>query len=156
MAEKYVENSDEVKTVHGSNRFYIEIDSKTSAVFTEVNGLSIETEVTEYMEGGYNDYVHKLPGRTKIGNVTLKHGVTNSPDLLEWLIKVTQGKIERRNVSVVVYGRDPKGGSKELVRYNFNLAYPVKWTGPQLSASSTSVAIETLELAHAGFSLSKK
>lgn len=145
-------------TVHGSNRFYLEIKGTTSAVFTELSGLQIETEITEYMEGGNNDYVHKLPGRTKIGNITLKHGVVASQDLLEWFIKVTQGTIERKNISVVVYGRDMGGNSgavKEVVRYNFNLAYPVKWSGPQLSAASTSVAIETLELAHAGFSLGK-
>jgi phage tail-like protein len=147
------------ETVHGSNRFYLEIGGKNTAVFTEVSGLQIETEIMEYMEGGNNDYVHKLPGRTRVGNITLKHGVTTSQELLGWFVKLTQGKIERKNVSVVIYGLAKSGGgsaAREIVRYNFNLAYPVKWSGPQLSAASTSVAIETLELAHAGFSLVSK
>lgn len=147
------------ETVHGSNRFYLEISGANSAVFTEVSGLQLETEVMEYAEGGNNDYVHKLPGRTKVGNVTLKHGVTTSQELLEWFVHLSQGKIERKNISVVIYGRakrDAGGAVREIVRYNFFGAYPVKWIGPQLSAASTSAAIETLELAHSGFDLVKK
>ena len=46
-------------------RFYVEIDGMAQAVFTEVSGLQLEMEVMEYQEGGNNDFVHRLPGRTK-------------------------------------------------------------------------------------------
>lgn len=147
-----------VKNVHGANRFYLEISGKEQAVFTEIGGLQIETEVFEYMEGGNNGYVHKLPGRSKIGNLVLKHGVTSSQSLLSWYVGITLGVMERKDVSVVVYGRAKRDGGSaiEIVRYNFLNAYPVKWVGPQLNASSTAAAIETLELAHAGFGLVEK
>jgi phage tail-like protein len=46
---------------------------------------------------------------------------------------------------------DSKG--VELCRWNFQKAFPVKWVGPQLTADGKVAAIETLELAHAGFSI---
>jgi hypothetical protein len=36
--------------------------------------------------------------------------------------------------------------------WNFADAYPVKWAGPELRASSNAVAVETVELAHRGIS----
>jgi phage tail-like protein len=38
----------------------------------------------------------------------------------------------------------------ELMRWNFDNAYPVKWSGPALNATGDAVAVETLELAHEG------
>jgi phage tail-like protein len=42
---------------------------------------------------------------------------------------------------------------KELFRWNFIEAYPVKWTGPQFTAASTEAAVETLELTHNGMTI---
>ena len=130
-------------------RFYVEIAGVPQAVFTEVSGLQIETEITEYEEGGNNDFVHRLPGRTKIGNITLKRGMTSSNELLQWFLKIARGSIDRRNVTVIMY--DSAG--KELFRWNFIEAYPVKWTGPQFTAASTEAAVETLELTHNGMTI---
>jgi phage tail-like protein len=117
------------------------------AVFTELSGLQVETEVQEYAEGGNNSFTHRLPGRTKVGNITLKRGMTSSNELFSWYLQHLQGKtIKRVNVSVVMY--DTAG--EELMRWNFVNAYPVKWSGPQLTAGGNQAAIETLELAHDG------
>ncbi len=132
-----------------SYRFYVEIAGVPQAVFTEVSGLQIETEITEYEEGGNNDFVHRLPGRTKIGNITLKRGMTSSNELLQWFLKIARGSIDRRNVTVIMY--DSAG--RELFRWNFIEAYPVKWTGPQFAAASTEAAVETLELTHNGMTI---
>lgn len=130
-------------------RFYVEINGKKEAVFTEVSGLQVEMTVEEYEEGGNNGYVHRLPGRSKVSNLTLKRGMIRSNDFYAWYMKVAQGDIVRRNVSVVMY--DVKG--TELVRWNFVKAYPVKWIGPQFTADGATMSIETLELAHDGLSL---
>ncbi|SRR6266508_365471 len=128
-----------------SCRFYVEIGD-IKAVFIEVSGLQVQTDVIEYEEGGNNDFVHRLPGRTKIGNLTLKRGLTDSNDLFKWYLEITRGQISRRNLSVIMY--DTAGN--EVLRWDFLNAYPVKWTGPQFSATATTTAIETLELAHDG------
>ena len=139
---------------YASNRFYISIEGVTGeqALFTEASGLQLEIEVFEYTEGGVNSFVHKLPGRTKVGNLTLKRGMTNSKAFLEWISNVALGKIERKNVSIVMF--NAKGD--ELMRWNYDGMYPVKWTGPQYQASGNAAAIESLELAHSGLQLSKK
>jgi phage tail-like protein len=139
---------------YASNRFYISIEGVTGeqALFTEASGLQLEIEVFEYTEGGVNSFVHKLPGRTKVGNLTLKRGMTNSKAFLEWISNVALGKIERKNVSIVMF--NAKGD--ELMRWNFDGMYPIKWTGPQYQASGNAAAIESLELAHSGLQLSKK
>ena len=135
---------------HTNCRFYVMIEGIAQAIFTEVNGLQVETEVMEYAEGGNNRFIHRLPGRTKISNLTLKHGMTRSNDLFKWYMKSIQGEVDQRNLSVIMYNT----AGEELMRWDFIKAYPVKWVGPQLSASGNTAAIETLELAHAGLSLS--
>jgi phage tail-like protein len=130
-------------------RFYVDIGGATQAVFTEMSGLQVETTVLEYEEGGSNGFVHRLPGRSKVSNLTLKRGVTNSNELFKWYVEILNGKISRRNVSVKMY--DSEGGL--LAQWSFANAYPVKWIGPQLSAEGKVAAIETLELAHDGLTL---
>jgi len=39
---------------------------------------------------------------------------------------------------------------EEKRRWNFQRAYPVKWAGPDMRATASEVAVETLELAHEG------
>ncbi len=134
---------------HAACRFYVEIGKNDGgktiqAVFTEVSGLQVEMQVMEYEEGGTNTFVHKLPGRLKIGNITLKHGLTRSNEFLSWCLK-----LERRNVSVVMY--DSAGSP--VLRWNFTKAYPVKWSGPQFTADSTAMAIESIELTHQGLTV---
>ena len=127
-------------------RFYVKVDGMATAVFTEMSGLQVETVVTEYEEGGNNGFVHRLPGRTKVGNLTLKRGIVASNEFFKWYTEILQGKLKYRHVDVVVY--DSAG--KELAKWSFANAFPVKWVGPQLAADGKNAAIETLELAHEG------
>ena len=119
------------------------------AVFTEVSGLQVEMQVTDYEEGGTNNFVHRLPGRLKVGNITLKHGMTLSNTFLKWCMKTNIGSLQRQNVTVVLF--DTVGDV--VVRWHFNKAYPVKWTGPQFTADSTAIAIESIELTHEGLTV---
>ena len=133
-----------------SCRFYVQIEGVAQAVFTEVSGLGMEMVVEDVEEGGNNNFVHRLPGRCKIGNLTLKRGMTKSNEFLLWGRDMSQGKINPKNVSVILYNVD----GTEFMRWEFKNAFPVKWTGPQLKADDRGSAIETLELAHDGFDVS--
>jgi phage tail-like protein len=126
--------------------FYVEIGGIVQAAFQECTGLEIELDVTEYEEGGLNTYVHKLPGRVKYADLTLRHGTAGSEDLWKWYERVCQGTVERKDISVVLY--DPAGS--EVRRWSFTGAYPIRWTGPELGADSTEVAVDTLVIAHQG------
>lgn len=129
-----------------NSRFYVQIDGVVHAVFSEISGLQIETEVFEYREGGNNSFVHRLAGPTRVGNITLKYGLVGSGELFMWYLDVARGKADPRNLSVIVY--DAVGN--ESTRWNFAKAYPVRWVGPTLSADSSAASVETVELAHSG------
>ena len=131
-----------------SCRFSIDIEGLILAVFTECSGLSGEVEVETYQEGGLNDYEHKLPGRTKYGNVTLKSGVANAVDLWDWFQRGATGNVIRRDLSIVMYAQD----HGEAMRWNLLQAFPVQWQGPDFTAGSTDIAVHSLELAHNGIS----
>jgi phage tail-like protein len=135
--------------VQAACRFYVEIGGQPQAVFTEVTGLQLEMQVTEYQEGGNNGFIHRLPGPVKVGNITLKRGLTSSNELFKWCMEVVSRQVSRQHVSVLMF--DSTG--QTVVRWNFRNAYPVKWVGPQFSAVGTTAAIETLELAHDGMEL---
>jgi phage tail-like protein len=139
-------------TAHAACRFYVQVGDEgkaLQAVFTEVSGLQVEMQTTDYEEGGTNNFVHRLPGRLKVGNVTLKRGMTVSNAFLKWCMKTGIGGLQRENVTVALY--DSLG--KAVVRWHFNNAYPVKWTGPQFTADSTAIAIESIELTHEGLTV---
>jgi phage tail-like protein len=125
-------------------RFEVKLDGIASAGFAECNGLQLETEFLDYMEGGVNDYVHKRPTRTKQGNLTLKRGIVDR-QLWDWYYDLTQGTVAPKNGEIVV--RDPSGGTV-VMAWNIENVLPVKWLGSDLNAGQNNIAIETLELSY--------
>jgi phage tail-like protein len=124
-------------------------DLKEAAVFTEVSGLQVELEVEEVAEGGLNTHVHRLPGRAKVSDITLRNGLSTSNALWNWFKEILQGNFTRHHVSIVMVSQ--KG--TEVQRWNFTDALPVKWVGPQLVAGQSNTAIQSLQLAHRGLKI---
>jgi phage tail-like protein len=131
---------------YGNFNFRVEIDGITRAAFHDVTGFDSTTDVIEHREGGENTTLRKLPGMTKHSNIVLKWGLTDDIELYNWHRNVVNGKIDRRNGSIVLLDRQ----GQEKVRWNFENAWPSKWDGPDFNAEGNDVAIETLELAHEG------
>lgn len=129
-----------------SFRFLVEIQGLIVAGFSEVSGLSAETEFDEHQEGGVNEFVYKLPKLSKYPNLVLRKGVTDSEILWGWHHAVTMGKIARTTLHLILL--DSEGNEQR--RWLFANAYPVKWAGPELKADSNAVAVESLEIAHTG------
>lgn len=127
-------------------RFRLEIDGISVAQVSEVNGLSLETEIEPYEEGGINDFVYQLPKKTKFQPLTLRRGITPDEDLWEWYKEVRFGKFKRKNGAIVLI--DASG--KDTWRWNFIDAYPVKWAGPDFKAESNTIAFEAVTIAHHG------
>lgn len=126
--------------------FLVELDGIARAAFHEVNGFDATIDVIEHREGGENTTVRKLPGMTKYSNIVLKWGMTDDEELFQWHRDTVNGKVTRRNGSIVLLN----SRSQEVARWNFVRAWPTKWDGPDLTAEGNDVAIETLELAHEG------
>lgn len=131
-----------------SFRFKVEIKQLMVGGFTEASGLGFETQVETFREGGDNLYEQQLAGPTKNpSRLTLKRGLGDRDALWSWYQRVIQGRIQRMDISVLLLDRSI---DKELMRWNFLKACPVKWTGPDLRAGTAEVAFESIEFIHNG------
>lgn len=109
--------------------------------FQKVGGLTREVGVVEYLEGLYQ-YTHKLPGREKVGEVTLERGSYASKDLETQYKKVLTDPNVRNTVIIEILDRF--GNAKRT--YKLAEAWVSKWEGSDLDASSDDVAIEKMTL----------
>ena len=132
--------------------FELRFDEESFGGFSECSGLALDTQLQEYPEGGQNTFVHRFPIRTVQANLVLKRGIVDRR-LWDWYDRLLQGRPEPRNVSVRVL--DPAGGGV-LMELRLRAAFPCKWTGPELNAAQSNVAVETLELAHQGLEWIKR
>ena len=130
--------------------FLVEIDSVTSAGFSEAELPAGRIEVVAYREGGDRTSAARLlPGRVEYAPLVLRRGFAGDAALFQWWQAVAQGTLDRRNVSVVLLDEQ----RQEVARWNLRRAWPTKYSGPSLNALGNDVAIETLELAHEGIEL---
>lgn len=114
--------------------------------FQEFSGLKTAANVFEIEEGGVNGYTHKRPGPSKYENIVLRYGTNLSQELWEWRERFLQDGFKEqteKSVSVIVYDNH----RNEVRRYNFMRAWPVSWEGPELAASGSEIAMESLEFA---------
>lgn len=134
-------------------RYRVEIDGISRAGFSEVSGVSSTIDAVEYREGDdLRNTPRKLPGLTKFGNVTLRWGISDDSDFLDWLKSVSPSNnapptgLVRHTVTITLYndaGSD--GPSWTLIN-----AWPVGYTLPDLNGMGSEVAIQSLELCHEG------
>lgn len=156
--------------------FFVELSGVFVALFTECSGLHVQRTIETVQEGGVNNYVHKLPGRLEFSNITLKRGLSLSRGLWDWMMQGRyDSRVRRINFSIIQGApshnlatliADASGlendtfftvmgqGFGKVKHWDVENAYPVKWEMSSLNASSKNAAIETLEIAHHGMSLS--
>ena len=116
--------------------------------FSDVTGLSAETEVETIRVGGLNSADVILPGPTKFPTrLTLKRGLGDAAMLWHWYLATLDGAIRREDVTIELRSAD----QKQKVTWTFSDACPVKWTGPELHAGTSAVAFESIDLVHRGF-----
>jgi phage tail-like protein len=132
---------------HASMAFTAEVLGRTLGSFASIRGLEAQVDILEYREGGINDLVHRLPGQLSYPNLVLSGGVT-SRAVEEWFAQTRLGA-ERHAMTVTFL--DSAG--KTLRAWSFAEAFPIRWTGPVLTAGGGSVAGEELEVAHGGMTM---
>ncbi|HEX7317563.1 MAG TPA: phage tail protein [Pyrinomonadaceae bacterium] len=131
-----------------SFNFIVDIQGMRAG-FSEIGGLSTETDIIEYREGNEDITVRKIPGKRKYANISLKRGFTQSKDLWEWRKKVIEGKTQRLpgTITMLDEGRQP------VLVWRFYEGWPSKWAGPAFNAKNNDIAIEELEIAVEGLEL---
>jgi phage tail-like protein len=126
--------------------FDVHIEHIKGASFTKCSGLKWETETFELQEGGLNESVHKLIGQTRAGNIILTQGFVNDPAFFGWRDEVINSgdkKIARRSGAIVQL----TASGKEVARWNFRKAWPVRWEMGEYDGLSGAAQCEILELA---------
>jgi phage tail-like protein len=138
-------------TPYSAFNFLVELEpgqgAEVQAGFAEVSGLNAEVTVAEYRAGNYPvNYVRKLPGIHKAGDVTLKRGVIGAQNIYEWLEKTRTGRISEAKRNLVIKLQNEER-SEAVVSWKLIGAMPIKWTGPTLTAKGGGdVAMEELVL----------
>lgn len=131
---------------HGKFRYKVEIDGLDAGGFSEVTGFDASIDVIEYREGDMVQTPMKIPGLKKYGNITLKQGLADSMVLYEWIIAGVNGAVERKTITITLLDEEEApAASWQVIN-----AWPMKYTAPDFNATSSEVAIETLEIAHEG------
>jgi phage tail-like protein len=123
----------------------------TNVGFTEVTGLTYEIQAIEYREGSSPEFhVTKMPGIQKFNNITLKRGVfATDNEFFAWVNTVKMNTIDRRDITIKLLNEN----REPVMSWKVKQAFPVKLEGPSLKSSGNEVAIESIELAHEGFTL---
>lgn len=143
MAIKF-NKSDSKGEPYGSFNYEVEIGGTKLAGFTQISGIGMQTEVMTYQEGGVHDSTHVFPDTLSPSNVQLHRGVTDSDNFVKWITQAPTVAREKAQKDVVINLNDPNGKTKrgwKLIR-----SYPVKWTGPEMTASADEFAMEFVEL----------
>lgn len=131
---------------YGKFRYRVEIDGLDAGGFSEVSGFDASIDVMEYREGDMVQTPYKIPGLKKYGNITLKKGLTDSLVMYEWLITGVDGPVDRKTITITSLDES----EQPVASWQVINAWPIKYTAPDFNASSSEVAIETVEVAHEG------
>jgi phage tail-like protein len=133
-----------------SFRFEVRWDRQVMS-FQEVSGLDVDTQPIEYRHGDRAGFAPvKMPGLKKFGNVTMKKGVLKGEKFWDWFNQIKMNQASR--VPLVISLLD-EGGRPTMV-WTLSAALPAKATGVVLNAAGNEVAVESLEIAHEGISIS--
>lgn len=141
-----------------SMRFRVSVDGINLGSWATCAGLSVEFKHTPIKEGGNYEYTVLLPDRIEYRTVTLRRAMSQpeSGMVQQWLTGVVSGWYNASSP----YDFGPRTAEIELFdasgqtvvsSWTLRNVFPKRWSGPDLDATGTAVAVEALELAHEGF-----
>lgn len=157
MAEK---NSGNLYYPLTKMNFLVTVDSVNGiAAFSEVTGVEATVDVIEFRQGNSNSLAPvKIPGLVKHGNVTLKFGYTRNNAFKDWLkecVTERRSKDARANVTIELINIQESSPQQVVestidntLTWQLTNAWVCKYTAPDLNASTSEVAIESVELAY--------
>ncbi|GAB1644643.1 phage tail protein [Krasilnikovia sp. MM14-A1259] len=140
-----------------SMRFRVSVDGINLGSWATCAGLSVEFKNQRVNEGGNYEYTVILPDRVEYRAITLRRAMSpqESAIVQRWLTGVVSGwyKVNSprdygpRTAEIELFD----AGGSVVASWTLRNVYPSKWSGPDLDATGSQVAVESLELVHEGF-----
>lgn len=137
--------------------------------FTNVSGLSINTQAIQYREGGYNTTVHQIPGMTTFTPVTFTRGVLFGNDqAMAWMrgmFAAAQGsglnpanatdRNFRVDIVLTVNEHPNTNANADFPKMKFKIhnAWITALNYTDLDATNGAILFETMQLVHEGLSV---
>ena len=91
-----------------------------------------------------------MPGIPKYGNITLKRGIFKGDNgFADWMAEINMNTVTRRDVTIALLDEE----HNPVMVWKAKGAFPTKVEGPGLKATGNEVAIESIEIAHEGLSI---
>ncbi len=141
-----------------SMRFRVSVDGIDLGSWASCAGLSVEFKHKRYNEGANYEHSVILPERVEYRAITLKRAMSHQESgmVQRWLTQVVQGWYNAASprdygshtAEIELFDATGRG---RVANWTLRNVYPSRWSGPDLDAAGTRVAIESLELVHEGF-----
>ncbi|MEG0179063.1 MAG: phage tail protein [Oscillospiraceae bacterium] len=140
--------------------FIVDKAAGGTAAFSEVTGVEGSVKPIDFRQGNSGSLAPvKVPGLVSHGNVTLKMGYTSSNAWKKWIfdcLSEQRTAIVRDNIRIQIIdtvnanspqslGTAVSGDENYWILKN---AWVCKYQGPDLNATASDIAIETLEIAY--------
>lgn len=132
---------------------FMGVGNNNDTRFQSVSGLNMEYDIETFKEGGENRFEHKLPGRTKFPDLSLKRGMLKDSEVIRWLLGILRDR-DFVNFKPAIVQVSLLNEKHEALRiWEFIDAWPKKWSVSDLNAQENALVIETLDLAYKYFKL---
>ncbi|GAA0815887.1 phage tail protein [Spirilliplanes yamanashiensis] len=141
-----------------SMRFQVTVDGIDLGSWSSCAGLAVDFTHVVVKEGANYEHPVILPDRVEYKAITLRRAMSQpeSAQVQAWLAQVVSGWYNAssprdygpRTAHIQLYDATWQGLVSSWTLRN---VYPARWSGPDLDATGTSVAIEQLQLVHEGF-----
>lgn len=136
-------------------RFTVAVEKLDLGQWQTCSGLKVEFKAIDVKKGGEYLAMDWLPDRVVYPKVVLKRATNadSSAKVQQWLDSTARAwllgdkKSAASNVTITLFDSN----NNKVLTWSLAQARPVAWSGPDLDAMSSKLAIETLELVHQGF-----
>ena len=146
-------------------KFRVLIDGVISVGgFTRVSGLSQDTEVIPYREGGDNGSTRKLIGPTDYSPIVLEKGLTYGLELQLWAMAINTvlmgdtiaipEQLIKQNVTIQLLGKTTVGlgGPQQVVKtWVVYRCWPSHYEVSEMNAMSSGIMVESIVLQNEGW-----
>ncbi|MGW1051861.1 phage tail protein [Streptomyces sp. NPDC001118] len=134
--------------------FAVDLGKFRVATYQQVSGLTFGQDATEVrtVTNSGELSTRKQPGAPQPQEIKLSRPMDASRQWVDWVQQCTEGgdtDSARQDIAITALDNN----KKPTVRYNLTNAWASQWSGPDLDASSSEAATETVTITYEGITV---